>query len=390
MICSLLVWTAIVQYFFCPRFEFAKPSPFRGSHLYNPYQNIDSTKWIKCNFHAHSNAWRGFTNGEGDPYDIWQAYDSLGYGVHLVSDYHKIDFSFEYKENFIAAYEHGYNVQKAHYLVLGNSSIGWRDFIFHQLTSNKQRTLNELSREGSLVIISHPKVRDGFTDDDLRHLSNYHYIEALSSYANSVEKWDVALSAGKAVFASASDDIHNVFNFQNVGRYCTWVNASNNGDGILKAMKQGASYAMAVSTLPQEDNRSRVLRLQKNLPRLIRLSVVDSIIQASFNQPATIVFTGQQGVELARSGPSRSASYRVRPNDSFVRTTATFADGTTIYLNPVFRYQDVPWKTESPPINQAQSVTLAACGYLLLFGWGLLVFRLTTRKSFKFPMAFPR
>ena len=44
-------------------FNFSETSIFKGKEIYNPYENLGNRK-IKANFHAHSKAWGGTTNGK--------------------------------------------------------------------------------------------------------------------------------------------------------------------------------------------------------------------------------------------------------------------------------------------------------------------------------------
>src|SRR5258705_7191981 len=104
---GVILFVIVNQYLFCLQYTFPPSKLFSGSKFYNPYQNLDSTEWKQCNFHAHVHAWSGLTNGKGTAEDCWRAYDSLGYDVHCISDYEKVnDFGADHP-NFIPAYEHG-------------------------------------------------------------------------------------------------------------------------------------------------------------------------------------------------------------------------------------------------------------------------------------------
>jgi hypothetical protein len=53
---SLLIYSQYTVY------NFPNTAPFSGDKIFNPYQNV-SGKTVKANFHAHSKAWAGLTNG---------------------------------------------------------------------------------------------------------------------------------------------------------------------------------------------------------------------------------------------------------------------------------------------------------------------------------------
>ncbi len=384
-ILTLLLWSVVHQYLFCTRFTFSDPQPFHGPRLYNPYAQMDSSNWVMCNFHAHSNAWKGVTNGEGTTQDIWNVYDSLGYGVHLTSDYHKIDFTHEYEKNFIPAYEQGFNLKKVHYLVLGNLKVNWLDYPLPQILSNKQKILNHLTADESLVILNHPDVRNGFSRDDLKYLSGYRYMEVLSPYSTSVDKWDAALSAGKPIFIAGNDDAHNVFDHQSVGKFCTLVNTKNvTKKTVLESMKIGNTYGMQIPEIPDEDLYRKSQRLKTQLPKLQNVRLIDDIVHVNLNKAASvIIFSGQNGKELSRIVHSTHASYAIQKNDPYVRTSIIFTDGTKIFLNPIFRYTDVPFIDARPQINWAKTYLLNFFGLLILLFWGLFWFKFLFKGKLK-------
>src|SRR5436190_23115457 len=120
---SFIIWIAVKQYLFCPSFSFRIQKPFSGRLFYDPYDSIDPGHWVKCNFHAHTNAWHGFTRGKGTAKDVYRAYDSMHYGIHCVSDYQSINKTYANAPGYISAYEHGYNEGKTHQLVLGSNEV---------------------------------------------------------------------------------------------------------------------------------------------------------------------------------------------------------------------------------------------------------------------------
>ncbi|MFZ4544422.1 MAG: hypothetical protein ACOYOA_10260, partial [Saprospiraceae bacterium] len=270
LLLTLILWLLVRQYLLCPQLKFTAGTPFSGPNLYNPYENLDSNKWMRCNFHAHSKAWLGVTNGKGTPEDIWNAYEKLGYGVHCVSNYHEIIPNFKGQSNYVSAYEHGYNLLKTHQLVLGDTQVVSLDYFFPQTRSNKQDLLNRLSaNRNNMVIVNHPTVRDGYIKEDFNFLSNYHCMEIASPYQTSYSYWDQALSAGKPIFAVANDDIHNIFDKRGIGRFFTCVNAPETSqDAILAAFKKGCHYTVVVSDIKEESDADRSERLTNIKPFL--------------------------------------------------------------------------------------------------------------------------
>jgi hypothetical protein len=326
---SFLGYIFVNQYFFCPNFSFKTLQPFSGKEFYNPYASINENDWVKCNFHAHTKVWKGFTNGKGTATDIYHAYDSMKYAVHCISDYEKIDTSFSHEPGFIPAYEHGYNLNKTHQLVLGSHEICWTDYLFPQTLNNKQRILNYLSSDpGNVVIINHPANRNGYFPSDFKYLTNYDCMEVLNPFAISLAHWDSALSYGKPAFIVGNDDVHDVFSKDCLARMCTWINVSDIKEvNVLKALKTGRCYGMIIGRQAEE------------LPVLKLFKVTNDTITIAVNKVAQkISFTGQNGRMIASYDNSSSAQYIVKPEDHYIRATFTYEDGTSIFLNPVFRY----------------------------------------------------
>lgn len=373
---TCVIWLAVRQYFFCPRLSFSEPHAFTGSKLYNPYESIDSNDWIKCNFHAHTDAWNSLTNGHGTAEDVWRIYDSLGYSVHCVSEYHKINDSFSQRKNYLPAYEHGYNIRKTHQLVLGSNNVEWLDYLFPQSRSNKQWMLTKLTQnKNNVVILAHPALRNGYSIEDMKYLDDYHCMEVLNPVKSSFSHWDAALSAGKPVFIVGNDDVHDVFKSQRTGRLCTWLNvASVNRANILGALKTGRGYAMKVAEIPGERAQDRIERLKNRLPCLnyFRLRE-DTILFAVSRKAKEIAITGQEGRLLASFRDTAGAFYALQQNDTYARAAVRFDDGTEIFLNPVFRYTGSPVeRKEGFMVDVNQTNFLFLTGLLLLSCWGAL------------------
>lgn len=375
---TLIMWQAVNQYLFCPSYSFTDNKPFSGDQWYNPYAAINSGIWTKANFHAHVKAWGGIANGHGTPADVWKGYDSLGYGVHAISNYHNIDKDFNDSANYVSAYEHGYNIKKTHQLVIGDNKIVWLDYIFPQTLSNKQHLLNKLKHKNNIVFTNHPGMRNGYTDDDMRHLTNYDCIEILNPQAISLSQWDAALSSGIPVFGTGNDDMHNVFHPRELGRYCTWLNMPViNTQNILTALKRGNGFAMLIGQNEQESHHDRQQRISKDLPTLKNFSLINDTLRVEFTKPAIeIKFIGQNGKVLSTTTGTTSFFYVIQQTDTYVRTAAKFADSTEIFLNPIFRHTGSPLETKAGfTRNTIQSILLSILGIAVLVAWGMFIIR---------------
>src|SRR5215831_6327819 len=97
---TVVIVAAVWQYLFCPQLIFTKLTSFSGNKWYNPYAGLSCGNWVKCNFHAHTKAWGGITNGNAIAKDVWRVYNDMGYAVHCISDYQTINTDFSEEYNF--------------------------------------------------------------------------------------------------------------------------------------------------------------------------------------------------------------------------------------------------------------------------------------------------
>jgi hypothetical protein len=359
-----ILWLLVSQYLLCARFEFEEPTPFEGSFIYNPYDSIEVASWVKCNFHAHSHAWEGVTNGHGTAEDVHQAYRALNYGVHCVSNYHHIDTTHSSDPGYIPAYEHGYNINKTHQLVLGPQKVQWLDYLFPQSVHNKQHVLKHLRESGQVVILNHPALRGGYTAEDLSKLSGYDCMEVLNPSVISTELWDAALSSGRRAFIVGDDDTHDVIAKKRLGEMCTFVNVSDRSAGpVLNALKTGKSYGVVIGSGQSHDS----------LPIVKRVRVAgDSVFVAVSRVAREATLTGQNGRILKTVNHADSIAYRLTPNDHYARAVFSYENGTTLYLNPVFYTSEKGYQAPLAYEDAEESAFFRTLGVSVLVLWVLV------------------
>nr|WP_295924058.1 hypothetical protein [uncultured Dyadobacter sp.] len=362
---TLVLFLLIHQYFFCSRFQFYQPAPFHGNAIYNPYKSAKPDHWVKCNFHAHARSWNGITNGNGTANDIHNAYKALKYGVHCVSNYHSIDTTGSLKKSYISAYEHGFNVNKTHQLVLGSKKVLWLDYLFPQTIHNKQDVLNHLREANSITILNHPELRKGYLNSDFQSLSGYDCIEVLNPSVISTGQWDAALSAGRRAFVVGDDDLHNVITKDRLGKMCTFVNVQENSKGlVLEALKSGNSYGVIMG-----DNQS-----VDSVPYLKSLTINSDIITIEVSQHAReIVIIGQNGKVIQSFSNLEKVKFVLNKNDHYARATCTFDNGTKLFLNPLFYSDDHDSILSTVPENTLETMLFRALGVGIIFIWLFVV-----------------
>jgi hypothetical protein len=240
----------------------------------------------------------------------------------------------------IPVYEHGINLGKTHQLVIGARQVVSKDYLFFQTRHNKQEILEKISLDSQNVIaLTHPDLSHGYNVDDIKYLHYYDLIEVLSPYANSIAYWDTALTAGKPIFAIGNDDVHDVFDHNELGRFVNIVfSDGNSNEQVVKALKKGQS---AVLWLKQETNESLTDKLEKiNSAKNIfsSLTIDSNAINLKFERAIQqLDVIADNGLCYASLRQDSSFNIVMLPELSYLRFEASLADGSKIIFNPVFR-----------------------------------------------------
>lgn len=342
-------------------------------------------KWLKANFHAHSFAWAGFTNGrENISIEMKERYKQLGYDIASISDYMKINSFMDSEKYFIPVYEHGFGFTKNHQLVIGAETVNWIDYPYFQSIDHKQKTLNEIKNDNNIIVLNHPHLRNAYSSEDFSKLTNYDCIEIVNqNFGTAIDLWDDALSSGNVVFCLADDDSHHSNNFSDMGRCYTLVNtdAVSTGKGVLKALKQGRMIAVDLNNNIQSFD---VLKERSsNLSVLTDFQVQDSSFTLNFSKDVSrILFTGQGGIVKDSAINISSASYRFSPNDTYIRTSVICRDGSKLYLNPVIRYSGTQLPVYAASVNE--TATIAFRTFYGIIGVSvIMVFLFFRRRKYK-------
>ena len=348
-------------YFTCPVYTFEEPEPFSGKQFYNPYQTITGDSWQKCVFHLHTKSWFGLTNGENTYEEMINAYRQLNYDVIAVSNYMKINRNKTDGLLFIPAYEHGYSVKKTHQLALGTWKVVWRDYFFPQNLSQKQHIIDKLKDNSHFVAVNHPTMRSSYRPDDFKYLSGYDFLEVQNGTHLSEAAWDTALSSGRRAWLIANDDAHSA-SPERLQREVTFIHVPVNVDSVITQKDEQLNLISNILTPKSYDLLYRLqhgIAFGVHFPRKVQPTMEDKIKEANAVSFPTsiqvlddtlhvvwqqtmqkIEFIGDRGKLLKAVSDSDSASYPIRPQDSYVRVKLTSPEGLVYYLNPVVRYGD--------------------------------------------------
>ena len=321
-----------------PTFHFVNPPPFRGNTLSNPYENVDFSKPEIVNFHGHTKAWGGLTNGKYTQAFASKRYDSLGYTLTYISQYHKIEKPVK-AENEFSVYEHGINVKKTHQLILGNRDVVWKDYLLPQNRHQKKHILNLLASDtNNIVVLNHPGIRGGYTLDDMKYLQNYDMIEVLRPNGNFMAYLDTALSYGHPVSIMANDDFHNVANNKEVGNCLTIVYTSNEKKrySVLLSMKKRRTAAVQLNQNLNSNLKERAAKISRMQKLIQSISLAKDTITIAVNEPMQITWKGQAG--SIKTVKNKTVDKLIFPaTETYVRLELTTHDNIVIFLNPIIR-----------------------------------------------------
>lgn len=382
---SVICWLAVDQYLFCPQFIFKAPVEFSGDSIYNPYENFVSKNYVKSNFHAHSKFGLGITNGAGTSKDIWDKYRNLGYVFHSVSQYQHIDkFGVENK-NYIPSYEHGYNINKTHQLLLGGKNVVQKDYIFPQNIHQKQYVLAKLAEDTSnVIVLNHPDLNSGYSLTDLKYLQYYDCIEVLNPSAQSFAHWDIALSAGKKVFIVGNDDLHDINNKNQIARFTTLVNSPNHiAKEAITSLKIGSSIAMWLPQIHNESMDDKKKKFDASKITLDKIGVEGDKIVIKFTESVLQVnIIGQNGKILYSGRNKENLEFPFTKEDTYLRVEYKTNDGIQYFLNPLFRYKSSLDSRNFAGLSYVsrKPIKLLEGGFLYA-GWILFVFVWVLRKK---------
>jgi hypothetical protein len=348
-----IIFVFTIQYFKTEVFHKERNTPFSGENFYNPYKEYNS-KTLKANFHVHSKS--GGLSGDYSqvPEKIFEHYKKNGYDIVSLSDYQKITTDTSDSE-YIGVYEHGYNLKKSHQLVINSEKPTYFDFSITGNYHTKQQVLNKLKQKGGLLVLAHPGLRNGYSEEDFKYLKGYDFIEVLNNYKVSEKIWDAALSNGYPAWIMANDDCHDITRSNLSFNNWTRISANNNTrEEVLASLRRGSHYG--VRNLNHIENN------------YLDSCILDGDeIRVYFSHPADrISFISDEGIMRKEVKNTNYASYQISDNDNYVRIESE-KDEELIYLNPVIRYNGYQLNTNSGfgLVNTTMTI-IARIGVLLI------------------------
>lgn len=341
---SLFFLFLLLRYIAPARYDFPEKKTFSGDKWYVPYKNLESANWFKANFHMHSRAWAGMTDGaENLDHEVFDVYKKAGYGTISISNYQNINKLYNDSSAYIPAYEHGYGFYKNHQLCLGAKKVTWFDLPFGQNIHHKQYIINLLKPTTELLSINHPAFFGGYTPEDFTYLTGYNFVEVLNGFRNSVAHWDSALSTGHPALIMANDDMHDIHDVSEIGRRFMWINAPSAGkQDVFNALRSGNAIGVQYSTSEELsfDEKALVLR---QLPELKEFNLHNDSLELTFDSVAReFIVIADHGKVISQKVNTNQIKILLNTDYSYIRVEVLFADKQNknklhYYLNPILR-----------------------------------------------------
>jgi hypothetical protein len=180
-----------------------------------------------------------------------------------------------------------------------------------------------------------------------------------------------------------NDDAHDVLHPNDVGRKFTMINSpSLNKEDIISNLKKGNCYGVDFYPKMDVPLEERIERI-KHTPIVQSVKLRDDTLFVAVNKEAIeIEFIGQQGIIRHTAIDTNRAHYVIRKDDSYLRTVFRFADGSSVYLNPIIRHDgDHPVSTRTAMVDQSATLGLRITYFLVALTIVYIYSRRRQRKS---------
>ncbi len=376
----LILFIAVLPYLTCPIYKYPETSVFKGSSFYNPYEHIDPSKWLKANFHGHTRVWWGLTSGsKSEAGEFIKKYKELEYDIIGISDYQFIN-----PLSKVPVYEHGVGLSKNHQLSIGAESVLWKEYLFFQNFHHKQNIIAGLREKNNLISINHPDLLKAYDGNDIKRLRGFDLLEVVNhNFFNAQALWDTVLSNGYPVFMVANDDTHDITNPKDFGYGYTLINSSSSKpEDVIDALGKGRAIGVEMEPQKVDLTVSAKLKQSTAIPKLLKCAVQNDSLIMSFDKACdTIKLFGQNGVLLEKQLAAQKISYKIKPEDTYIRAEINQQDLSNVILNPVFRYDGSPINRTEPEINYTMTWLFRGVCIAIAFVIVIIIRRRKARKQ---------
>lgn len=304
------------------RFRYSAPvleSPYTGDTLYE----------YKVNLHAHTNQ----SDGLLTPVQLMTQYLNEGYAATAKTD-HDTYAGSNLDNPGVVGIIHLPGTEYSSGPHLGAVGISAYN---NRSANQRQAQINSIISQGGIATINHPN--EGWTNTSIMALTGFTHMEVWNArYPNNESYFDHALTNGRKILSTATDDFHTTaLNEQFRGWVVIKTNipqASLTATDILSCLKSGNYYCVG--------------RAQNTHPTPPKLGVYTSgkRITLTTDKPCTLSFIRQNGVVAYTTNNVTTASYDMLETDIYIRTEATYSDGTNqswAWGNPIYPSSGMGW-----------------------------------------------
>jgi predicted metal-dependent phosphoesterase TrpH len=300
-------------------------------------------RWLKGNTHTHTE----YSDGDSPPELVVDWYEAHGYDFLFLTDHNILipdDHLAKLQRGSMPVWQ-GEEVTMAAVHVNGLGVTGliappWPGSsrseadVTHGHVERIRWAVEQIVAQDAVAQVNHPNYLNTLTIDDLMAAGDFGLMEVANQHPGSRNRgdanrpstdamWDALLTAGRRIWAVASDDAHY---FQ------TWANAySNPGRGwlqveaesarmsdVLDALRDGRFYASTGLELSAYDVTSTEVSLELA------------------GDEATIELIGPGGAVLETVSGDR-ARFKLSAVGSYARVCAKSADWRQLWTQPIFR-----------------------------------------------------
>ncbi|TGK25368.1 phosphoesterase [Leptospira stimsonii] len=322
--------------------------PFHGNFIHSPYLKTEQ-RWLKTALHLHSDR-DGFSPFRSSPKEIQNRYLEKKYDLIAITDYLKVSGVESGDKKFLPGYEWGRDFNRKHLLALGAETAIFDYFPIYATIGNLQWTIDQMQKEGSFVVVSHPVLEGSISYRDIERLRNVDAVEVFSPFGDSFSEWIRLLDQGYPILATSGDDLHYfpgeliramklplyerifhelTFSNQNEGdaftRYILLNADSNEPKEIIRNLKMG-NYISVIKLVEYMDD-----------PKISDLRMEGEKIVAEFPEKfLKLEFIGKGGRVLKEEFQAIRGEYVFDSKEEYVIMKATFPSGY-LFSNPFFR-----------------------------------------------------
>ena len=307
----------------------------------NDAARIDAKTMLKGGLHCHTTR----SDGKGDPAEVIRLHKQNGYDFLAITDHRKYNyenFAPEVDITILPGMQYNnqgmpfeYGSRQFHTVCVGPAKADGNGYDQDEVVPagtakdqfEYQAYLDEIHAKNNLTIYCHP----GWSCTPARFFDQMEGNFAMEIWNSTcaltwnidsdAAYWDEILGQGKRIFGVASDDGHGMH------AHCNgWVrvNAENNINAILAALKDGAFYASCGPEIYDfhvdgdkvviecSEAATIVLYSDGHVPRFVRAKVGESLTRAEFDA-------------ADKRGPYR-----------YWRITVTDKNGKRAWTNPIF------------------------------------------------------